>query len=204
MLVDAALDAALCSEAVRALDDRRPAALAWPLTGGAMERGDDERPTGRDGDRFNRRYVPPLRLLLLGAGPEMDAAMQLGRSMGLIVDALTPRGETSGTLSLGTAPDGVAVDPWTAILLLFHDHEWERGLLPWALNTNAHFIGAQGGAQARMVRASMLDELGFDDTATARVRSPVGLIERARDPMVLAMSALSQIVATYERFAYEV
>ena len=49
----------------------------------------------------------------------------------------------------------------------------------------------------------MLNELGFGAEAIARVRSPVGLIERARDPMVLAMSALSQIVAAYERFAYE-
>ncbi len=203
VLVDAAPDAGLCADAVRALDARRPAALAWSLEGGAMEPGDVDRPTGRNGAHFNRRYAPPLRLLLCGAGPEMDAARQLGASMSVLVETLWPQGSKGGSLSLGRAPEGVTVDPWTAILLLFHDHEWERGLLPWALETDAYFIGAQGGAQARAARAAMLNELGFGAEAIARVRSPVGLIERARDPMVLAMSALSQIVAAYESFAYE-
>ena len=202
VLVDAAPDRALCAQAVRALDDRHPAALAWPLDSKPMERGELSKPSGGDGARFNRLYAPPLRLLLLGAGPEMDAAKQLGVSMGLIVETLAPRGSGDGILALGRAPEGVAVDPWTAILLLFHDHEWERTLIPWALGTDACFIGAQGGAQARMARAAMLEQLGFGAAAMARVRSPVGLIERARDPMVLALSALSQIVAEYEVHAH--
>ena len=40
-----------------------------------------------------------------------------------------------GALSLGRAPQGIAVDAWTAIVLLFHDHEWEQAILQWALST---------------------------------------------------------------------
>ncbi|WP_420606435.1 XdhC family protein [Novosphingopyxis sp.] len=202
VLVDAAPDRALCADTVRALDQRCAVALSWPRDGGPMGRGDASRPSGVDGDRFNRRYAPPLRLLLLGAGPEMDAAEQLGVSMGLIVETRTPLGNDGGTLVLGRPPTDIAVDAWTAVLLLFHDHEWERSLIPWALESDACFIGAQGGAQAREGRMAMLGELGFDDCASVRVHSPVGLIGRARDPMVLALSALSEIVAHYEALAH--
>ena len=203
VLVDAAPDRALLAQAVQALDRREPAALAWPLDGSAMTMGDARKPSGTDGALFNRRYAPPLRLLLLGAGPEMDAAEQLGGAMGLPVESHRPQGSQGGSLALGRAPQDIAVDPWTAVLLLFHDHEWERDLIPWALGTPACFIGAQGGAQARAARGAMLEQLGFNADAVARVHSPVGLIAHARDPMVLALSALSQIVAVYEGFAHE-
>lgn len=206
VMVDATPDRDLCAEAVRALDARQMAALAWPLDGDPMETGDPSKPGGVGEDRFNRLYAPPLRLLLLGAGPEMDAAAQLGASMGLMVDTLAPLkgGDASsvGSLALGRTPQDVAVDSWTAILLLFHDHEWERTLIPWALQTPAFFIGAQGGGQARTARSAMLETLGHDAAARRRVHSPVGLIKRARDPMVLALSALSEIVAEYEAHAH--
>ena len=51
-------------------------------------------------------------------------------------------------------------DPWTAVLLLFHDHEWEHALLEWALGTPAFLIGAQGGAPAREARLKRLQEAG--------------------------------------------
>ncbi len=202
VMVDAAPDRALCQQAARALDDRQMAALAWPLNGGPLEAGDLGEPNGASEGRFNRIYAPPLRLLLLGAGPEMDAAAKLGAAMGLIVETLEPQSSDGGSLALGRVPQERVVDPWTAILLLFHDHEWERILIPWALQTPAFFIGAQGGAQARAARSAMLETLGHHAAARARVHSPVGLIERARDPMVLALSALSEIVADYETYAH--
>src|SRR5690606_39506250 len=52
-------------------------------------------------------------------------------------------------LSIGRRPAGLSADPWTAIVLLFHDHEWEQAILEWALDTPAFFIGAQGGFEAR-------------------------------------------------------
>ena len=86
----------------------------------------------------------------------------------------------------------------TAIVLLFHDHEWERALLGWAVTTSAFYIGAQGGAKAREDRAADLSGQGFTHETIQRVRSPIGLIKHARDPVVLALSVLSEIVAEYE------
>jgi xanthine dehydrogenase accessory factor len=93
---------------------------------------------------------------------------------------------------LGQAPD-LAVDAWTAIAVLFHDHEWERALLPWALTSPAFHVGAQGGKGAREARREWLEP-----AAMARLRSPIGLFPGARTPSVLALSVLSEIVAAYE------
>jgi xanthine dehydrogenase accessory factor len=93
------------------------------------------------------------------------------------------------------------VDPWTAIILLFHDHEWERAILPWALGTDAFFVGAQGGAPARVERDAYLAGLGLDSAMLAKLKSPIGLIPHARDPQVLALSVLAEVVRDYEALA---
>jgi xanthine dehydrogenase accessory factor len=84
------------------------------------------------------------------------------------------------------------------VLLLFHDHEWEVPLLDWALGTPAFYIGAQGGAPAREERLERLRAAGHGGADLARIRSPVGLIPAARDPNVLALSVLADVVGAYE------
>jgi xanthine/CO dehydrogenase XdhC/CoxF family maturation factor len=54
-------------------------------------------------------------------------------------------------------PDGWAPDAWTAVAVLFHDHEWERTLVPWAMGTGAFYVGAQGGAKTRANRLELWD-----------------------------------------------
>ena len=141
-----------------------------------------------------RRYIPQLRLVLLGAGAECAALVRLAAAQGIPVEWR----EAGQGLSLGRAPTGLSADPWTAVLLLFHDHEWEHALLDWALGTPAFYIGAQGGAPAREERLRRLRAAGHEEVELARIPSPVGLIPRARDPHVLALSVLAEIVGAYE------
>ncbi|MGB3167116.1 MAG: XdhC family protein, partial [Alteraurantiacibacter sp.] len=86
----------------------------------------------------------------------------------------------------------------TAVLLLFHDHEWERAILAHALKSNAFYVGAQGGENARMARFFSLTSNGICETDIARVRSPIGLIPGCKLPSSLALSALAEIVGEYE------
>lgn len=179
ILIDPTPDVAACREAVARLDAREPAALPLPASPSLPE----------------RHYIPPLRLVLLGEGPELSALRQLAMTSGIAVDC---HAAGDAALALGRAPQGLAVDPWTAVVLLFHDHEWEQAILQWALATPAFFIGAQGGAEARGTRLERLRESGMEPAQLARIRSPVGLIPRSREPGVLALSILAQIVGEYE------
>jgi xanthine dehydrogenase accessory factor len=141
-----------------------------------------------------RRYIPGLRIVLLGAGAESAALVRLAAAQGVEVEWR----EAGQGLSLGRPPRDLAADAWTAVLLLFHDHEWEVPLLDWALGTPAFYIGAQGGAPAREERLERLRAAGHGEAKLARIKSPVGLIPAARDPNVLALSVLADVVGAYE------
>lgn len=184
VMVDPAPDPAALVAACQALTERRPAELAVGMT-----------PQGP----FVRRFLPKLRLVVLGSGPEVRALARLAAAQGIDCLVAGPSGEggSDRTIALGRAPD-LPVDPWTAIAVLFHDHEWERSILPWALATPAFYVGAQGGRGARETRAAMLAETGWSPGET-RLRSPIGVFAHARTPSVLALSILAEIVAEHEK-----
>jgi xanthine dehydrogenase accessory factor len=176
VLIDPAPDRAACRAAVERLGSREAAVLPLPS---------EQLP--------ERRYIPALRLMLFGEGPEMEALAGLAAAAGVDV-------ETHGkdALSLGRKPAGLDADAWTAVVLLFHDHEWEQAILEWALATPAFHIGAQGGFEARRSRLERLAERGVSEVQRARIRSPVGVITHSREPGVLALSVLAEIVGEYE------
>lgn len=175
ILVDPDPDRRACRDAVRKLEERQPARLDLA-------------------EGFSRRYLPPLRLVALGEGPEMDALEKLSAASG--VSATFCRKDN---LALGRPAAGLRFDAWTACLLLFHDHEWELALLEQALAGEAFYIGAQGGEKARTQRALALAARGIPEEDFARVRSPIGLIPACKTPSTLALSALAEVVGEYER-----
>ena len=141
-----------------------------------------------------RQYVPALQVFAYGEGPELDWLARLGSAAGIPITATD-----TGQMSLGQMPAGDPPDRWTAVLLLFHDHEWEAPVLHHALRGDAFFIGAQGGAKAREHRRQALQRSGFDDVQVARIKSPVGATSGSRTPQALALAALSDIVSHYEK-----
>jgi len=177
ILLDPAPDRLACRETVQALDSRRPAILPLPSPSPLAE----------------RRYHPRLKIAVIGEGPELDAFARLGDAMGLHV-ALHRKDD----LTLGSPAPHITLDRWAAALLLFHDHEWEAALLEQLTSSQAFYIGAQGGENARIERALTLAARGVDEQAIASIRSPIGLIPSCKSPTTLALSALAEIVAEYE------
>lgn len=188
VLVDPFPDQQALDAACTALTARRPA--DFPV--GTTPRGP-----------FVRRFLPKLRLVVMGSGPEVTALVRLAGAQGIDCVVAGPMGEaaTDIAISLGRAPDlppELSVDPWTAVAVLFHDHEWEREILPWALASPAFYVGAQGGRGARETRRAMLAAAG-KNPADPRLRCPIGVFAHARTPSVLALSILAQIVAEHEQ-----
>lgn len=184
VMIDPAPDRTALAEACATLERREPARL--PV--GATPQGP-----------FTRHFLPKLRLVVLGSGPEVTALVRLARAQGIECLVAGPSDEPGidHRIALGQAPN-LPIDPWTGIAVLFHDHEWEREILPWALGTPAFYVGAQGGRGARETRAAMLADTGWDAT-DSRLRSPIGVFAHARTPSVLALSILAQIVAEHEK-----
>lgn len=185
VLVDPQPDRAAAGAAVARLDARQEADLTLPVSAAA------DRPAGL---LEVRRFTPSPRLAILGSGAEASALAHLADAFGLDFATLGPdRG-----LRLGQAPDGVPPDRWTAVVLLFHDHEWEGALLEWALASPAFYVGALGGKPTRESRIAGLRARGIPENDVQRVRSPIGLVRHARDPRTLALSVLAEIIAEYE------
>jgi len=161
--------------------------------------------TGPDGEDFLVRYEPPVRFLVFGKGPEACTFAALVNSAGYPNLLLSPDPET---LEAGAAagcavhelvqpefPDDVTTDAWTAVVLFFHDHDWEPPILAGALATDAFYIGAQGSQRARDARHMELEAMGVAPDSVARLHGPVGLIPSARDAGTLAVSVLAEVLA---------
>lgn len=178
ILLDPAPDRAACRSALELLRKRRPARLA-------IEWGEHA---------LDRTYLPSLKLVVMGERPELEAMASLCSAMKIDVEVLS-----RDDLVLGQAARELRYDPWTACLLLFHDHEWELALLKQALASDAFYIGAQGGEKARLDRTLGLTAHGMQEEQIARLTSPVGLLPACKSPRTLAISALSEIVDRYEQ-----
>ncbi|WP_435704647.1 XdhC family protein [Yoonia sp.] len=161
--------------------------------------------TARDDNSLTVRFDPLIRFLVFGKGPEATTFAALVKSAGYPIVLLSPDAETLQTgESIGcdtrhmtgqTFPGDLGVDQQTAILLFFHDHDWEPPILQAALGTEAFYIGSQGSQRARDARIATLQDMGVAATDIRRLHGPVGLIPSARDPGTLAVSVLAEVLA---------
>lgn len=205
--IDPEPDRSVIKDAVARLRRREPVALSFdivenPRTYTAAGVG-DRRASGfyADPGRFTRVYAPQLRILAFGTGPELEVLNQFSALYGCAVELFGPAGRDrvgdAKPIFLGAAPADVAVDAWTAIVLLFHEHEWEIPILRWALSTEAYYIGALGGAKTVQGRRLALKEAGVGEKAIKRIHAPIGLIPRVKDARTLGLSILADVAGRY-------
>jgi len=150
-------------------------------------------------------FAAPVRFVILGAGPEAIFFADLARVTGASHILYTPEKSTlSHALASGCSarlletpalPVEAEVDARTAVVLFFHDHDWEPPILKAALNTPAFYIGAQGSRRTHGTRIASLAGQGIAPDALARLRGPIGLIPSVRDPKLLAISVLAEVMS---------
>lgn len=184
---------------------RTPCTLVIGRRSGALSVHAGGDPHDADPADFVVHFVPDIRFLVFGKGPEAATFAGLVAGAGYPALLLSPDEET---LDLGRKggcetrhvvrphlPGDVGVDPWTAIVLFFHDHDWEPPILADAVKTKAFYIGAQGSRRARDARMLELEAMGVTAGERARLKGPVGLVPSARDARTLAVSVLAEVLA---------
>ena len=192
-------------EAVDRLERRRPAALR--LTKDGSLRLHEGLSAGWTGDIFVVRHDPDLRVIIVGHGAEPLALARQVLAFGAEALVLSPDAilldqaallgaETERLLTPGRSPR-LTADSHTAIVFLFHDHDWEPELLSQALETKAFYVGAMGSRATHARRMEELAVRGVQFVDIFRVAGPIGLIPAARDPDTLAISITAQMVAQY-------
>lgn len=190
------------------LEDRVPVALVIGRDGRLVtEPATSIASSGWSGELFVVRHDPDLRLMILGHGAETEALARLASVYGAAVAVLSPDpdivarleglGMSASLLKTPARSDHLRTDVYTAVVMLFHDHDWELDLIGQALEQEALFIGAMGSHATHARRLEGLRSRGTSDEMLARLKGPIGLIPATRDPDTLALSVLSQIAALY-------
>ncbi len=210
VLINPIEDTTLARHAVTLFERRLPFVLALPLVSGSLtiERKEPTWRTGRDASTFRVSHLPPLSIAIIGHGGSVEALDAQSRIARAVTHVFTPDVDLAARLSSSGTPisvlriptEKVALKPdrWTAIAFLFHDHEWETALMVEALASPAFYVGAMGGRAAQARRVEALEHAGVAVEAIGRLRAPIGLIPSSRDPQVLALSVLAEIVRDYD------
>lgn len=191
-------DRDILADLSRARAARRPATLHLSQAGRlSLDQGDDA-------DGFAVTFRAPIRFVVFGAGPEATVFADLVQSLGYDHVLVSHEDRTLGaaqamgctTRRLGELPDftDLVPDDRCAALLFYHDHDYEPQILQRLLDRPAFYIGAQGSRATQAARLDRLAALGVPSAARDRVRGPVGVIPSARDPRLLAISVLAEVV----------
>ncbi len=148
---------------------------------------------------FKHLYTPKLSLRVVGRGAPFTAMAALAHSSGFEVYGQSPDADLERAFfarfdhlkdPAQTVP--CHTDPWSAVVFLFHDHDWEPALLKQALLGNSFYIGAMGSDRTHALRLQTLQEMGVKNLE--RLRGPIGLIPAMRDANRLAISVLAEII----------
>lgn len=197
-------DRRVLGQVIDTLANRQPSYLSVHRETGVIENIDQSELSAVE-QRLVVRYEPELRFFIFGKGPEAKTFAELSHAIGYQSLLLSPDSDTldeAGTLLCPTEklvgksiPPTIQFDAWSAVVLFFHDHDWEPPIIAEALNSDAFYIGAQGSQRARDARLAELMAMGIDARELDRVRGPIGLVPSARDPRTLAVSVMAEVLA---------
>lgn len=159
---------------------------------------------GIAGSRIFRRYVPQIRLIVVGSDPTAMAISSLAAGMGIDAVLVRPQGPREPPSLLGVrysrddpaqALAAIGVDRWTAVAACTHDGDLDQQTLLAALASPAFFVGALGSARRRTERLEALRAAGVGEAELARLKTPIGLAIGARAPYEIAIATLAELVA---------
>ncbi|MBB4660079.1 XdhC family protein [Parvularcula dongshanensis] len=192
------------TEASRALARRQAVTLLFAETGEVRTAGADGDASGEGFAAFT--FVPRLQLRIVGRGAETLALARAALAARYDVVIWSPDEATCAAAhrlgavrtvrlqtpsSLPEAED----DAWTAVVLLFHEHDWEPAILAQALGGPAPYVGALGSRRAQAARAEALAEMGLTREEIARIHGPIGLVPSLRDASAIAISILAEVLS---------
>ncbi|MGD9786213.1 MAG: XdhC family protein [Hyphomicrobiaceae bacterium] len=206
---DQSLDLSLIRRLAELRDTRAACVLRTDIELGQSTIADIVRPlvvqeSWLDGSIFNRTYLPPLNLQLIGAGPSVTAIARLAATAGLMVQVASPCEATrnilddvglkSEPMSRPSLPASMSQDPWTAVVLAFHDHVWEPPILKEVLAGPCFYVGAIGSRNVHAERLKTLAEDGVAEAGLKRLYGQVGLVPGAKSSATLAVGVIAEIV----------
>jgi xanthine dehydrogenase accessory factor len=163
-----------------------------------------------DGEKvFLNVYVPPPRLIIVGAVHIAQSLAPMAAMLDFDVTVVDPRGAWATSARFpgvkviqdwaDEAFQAMGLDVSTAVVTLTHDPKLDDPALEAALKSDVFYIGALGSRKTHGKRKERLAEVGITEEMFARVHGPVGLNIGAKSPAEIAISILGQIIEVRAR-----
>ena len=156
---------------------------------------------------FVNLYLPPRRLLIVGAVQIAQSLVPFARQLGIAVTLIDPR---SRFLTAERFPDVPRDDRWpdeaiaahapdrsTAVVVLSHDPKIDDPGLVAALAAPTGYVAALGSRRSHEKRLERLSALGLDAAALARIEGPAGIAIGALNPGEIALSIAAAMVRAF-------
>jgi len=159
-----------------------------------------------DGDLFCELFMPPPRLIVIGAVHVAVPLVSMARILGfhtMVVDARRafanperfPYADEILVAWPQEALDARGLGPQDHIVVLTHDPKFDLPALEIALRSRAGYIGLLGSHTTQAQRKAALADMGFSEEELARIHGPVGLDLGGNAPEEIALSIMAEIVA---------
>lgn len=161
------------------------------------------------GEVFIEVIAPPPTVLIFGATDIGAALAKLARALDfqvIVSDArrtfLREERFPGTEIRFGWPQDVFSAKDFGtgwAVVVLFHDPKFDIPALRLALKSEAFYIGFLGSRKTQAERRTQLLDLGFKEHDLARIHGPVGLDIGGKEPAMIALSILAEIVAVRHR-----
>nr|WP_208408060.1 XdhC family protein [Variibacter gotjawalensis] len=162
--------------------------------------GMEETPEGRV---FLTVYVPPPRLVAIGAVHISQALAPMAKMLGYDVTVVDPRTAFATSERFPDVPviaewpdvalPPLGIDRYTAFVALTHDPKIDDPALLHAFAKECFYIGALGSRKTHGRRLERLKGQGASDDDLARIHAPIGLNIGAISPPEIAVSIMAEI-----------
>jgi xanthine dehydrogenase accessory factor len=158
---------------------------------------------------FLNVYVPPPRLIIVGAVHIAQSLAPMATMLEFDVTVVDPRGAWATAQRFpgvkviqdwaDEAFQAMGLDVSTAVVTLTHDPKLDDPALEAALKSDVFYVGALGSKRTHAKRKERLAEVGITEEQFSRIHGPVGLNIGAKSPAEIAVSILGQIIEVRAR-----
>ena len=185
-------------------------AAADPLAGALSARFRSGRSgMSEDGVTFLTVYVPPPRLVMIGAVHISQALAPMARLAGfdpLVIDprtAFATPERFAGVKVIAEWPDEALkeqpLDAYTALAALTHDPKIDDMPIGAALETGCFYVGALGSRKTHTKRVERLKAAGLLAGQIDAIDAPIGADIGAQSPAEIAVAVLAEIIAALRK-----
>lgn len=170
----------------------------------------------RDGETarvFIETLLPPVPLVVFGAGHDALPVVELARGLGWQTEVVDPQARPASRARFALAdkvtlarPEDVAarvsITPRTLTLLMSHNYSHDLALLRYLLASPARYIGVMGPRKRTERMLSELttkeETLRLEEVDLARLHSPAGLDIGANAPAEIALAIVAEMRAVLD------